>query len=438
MTETKNSGTISTKQRWIAELAKRKRDKSLTPLAHHIDLAWLREAHRQTRPGATPGIDGVTAREYGQGIEPKLVSLLDRAKSGRYRAPPVRRVLIPKGRGTMRPIGIPTHEDKVLQRAVVMLLEPIYEQEFFDFSYGFRRGRSAHDALAALRRAVMWFGGGWVLDVDVSSFFDTIDHDVCRALLRRRVGDGVVERLVGKWLRAGVLDGGVVKRAGRGTPQGGVISPLLANIYLHDVLDVWWVQDVQPRLRGRGFLVRYADDFVILFEHEVDARRVQAVLANRFARFGLSLHPEKTRLLEFTRPRGQAVRRDERPETFDFLGFTHFWGKSRRGRWIVRKKTMRSRLSRSIVEVDRWCRRNRHEPVAAQAAALGRKLRGHYAYYGVTGNADALGEFLFRVRQRWRKWLSTRSQRGKLSWRRFMAIEARHPLPRPRIVHASR
>ncbi|MCX4239065.1 group II intron reverse transcriptase/maturase [Paraliomyxa miuraensis] len=438
MTETRNSATISTKQRWIAEVARRKRDQPLTPLAHHIDLAWLREAHRRTRPGAAPGIDGVIARDYEREIEEKLVSLLDRAKSGRYRAPPVRRVLIPKGEGATRPIGIPTHEDKVLQRAVVMLLEPIYEQEFYDFSYGFRPGRSAHDALAALRTAAMRFGGGWVLDVDVSSFFDTIDHGACRALLRRRVGDGVVERLVGKWLRAGVLDGGVVVRPDRGTPQGGVISPMLANIYLHDVLDAWWVQEAQPRLRGRGFLVRFADDFVILFEHEEDARRVQAVLAKRFARFGLRLHPDKTRMVDFTRPRRHAVGRDGRPETFDFLGFTHFWGKSRRGRWIVRRKTMRTRLSRSIIAVDRWCRLNRHQPVAVQSAELGRKLRGHYAYYGLRGNADALGEFHFRVRQRWRKWLSTRSQRGKLSWKRFMEIEARHPLPRPRITKASR
>lgn len=430
--------TISTKQDRIAKLAQQMPDRALSSLAYHIDIEWLKEAHRRTRKDAAPGVDGVTAKDYERELEGNLARLLDAAKSGLYRAPPVRRVLIPKDGGKTRPLGIPTHEDKVLQRAVAMVLEPIYEQEFYDFSYGFRPGRSAHQALDALWRGQMSRRIGWVLDVDVQNFFDTLDHRVCRDLLRERVSDGVIVRLVGKWLNAGVLDGGVVRRAETGTPQGGVISPLLANIYLHEVLDKWWVQEVLPRMRGEAFLIRYADDFVICFEREDDARRVQDVLPKRFAQHGLSLHPDKTRLLPFARPRG-----DEGPpsgpghsRSFDFLGFTHKWAKARSGRWVVQRSTMKSRLTRAVRAITEWCRRHIHAPLVDQAKQLAAKLRGHDQYYGITGNCRALYRLRNRVKLGWWKCLRRRSQRGLTMEHFLKEILTRFPLPPPRVVHS--
>jgi RNA-directed DNA polymerase len=250
------------------------------------------------------GVDGQTAEAYAESLEENLEDLLNRFRSGRYRAPAVRRVHIPKGDGRKtRPIGIPTFEDKVLQRSVAMVLEAVYEQDFLNCSYGFRPGRSAHMALEALWKGTMDLNGGWVLELDIESFFDTVDHDHLRSFLDQRVRDGVIRRTIGKWLKAGVLEAGVMQRNAAGTPQGGVISPLLANIYLHHVLDVWFAEVVQPRLGGRAFLVRYADDAVLVFEHASDAERVMRVIAERFGKFGLRLHPDKTRLIEFRRPR---------------------------------------------------------------------------------------------------------------------------------------
>lgn len=280
MSGTPKPTSISTKQDRIAKLAQQMPGRALMTLAHHIDIEWLKEAHGRTRKDAAPGVDGVTAKDYEKDLEGNLERLLGAAKSGTYRAPPVRRVQIPKGDGKTRPLGIPTHEDKVLQRAVAMVLEPIYEQSFHDFSYGFRPGRSAHQALEALWKGLMDTRVSWVLDVDVQSFFDTLDHQICRDLLSKRVSDGVITRLVGKWLNAGVLDGGVVRRSESGTPQGGVISPLLANIYLHDVLDEWWIRDVQPRMRGQTFLIRYADDSCGSLPGSLGARNKEGPAAN--------------------------------------------------------------------------------------------------------------------------------------------------------------
>jgi RNA-directed DNA polymerase len=437
MSGTPKPTSISTKQDRIAKLAQQMPDTALMTLAHHIDIEWLKEAHRRTRKDATPGVDGVSAEDYEGDLEGNLERLLVAAKTGTYRAPPVRRVLIPKDGGKTRPLGIPTHEDKVLQRAVAMVLEPIYEQDFFDFSYGFRPGRSAHQALEALWQGLMNKRIGWVLDVDVQSFFDTLDHQVCRDLLRGRVSDGVIVRLVGKWLNAGVLDGGVVRRAETGTPQGGVISPLLANIYLHEVLDKWWVREVQPRMRGEAFLIRYADDFVICFEREDDAKRVQDVLPKRFAQYGLSLHPEKTRLLPFVRPRG-----DEgppsgpgQPRSFDFLGFTHKWAKTKTGKWVVQRSTMKSRLTRAVRAITEWCRRHIHAPLTEQAKQLAAKLRGHDQYYGITGNYGALKTVRYLVVLAWWRCLRRRSQRRLSAARFFEHILVRYPLPPARVVH---
>jgi RNA-directed DNA polymerase len=438
----RNSTSVCTKQQRIAELAKRSPSMGFTSLAYLMDIDWLREAFYRTRKDGAPGVDGQTWNEYAKNLEINLQSLLDWAKSGSYRAPPVRRVYIPKaGSNTeTRPIGIPSLEDKVLQRAVVMLLEPIYEQDFYIGSYGFRPGRSAHQALADLWQRTMANGGGWILEVDIRKFFDTMGHPHMREFLQHRVRDGVLKRLIGKWLKAGVMEDGNVSYPDAGSPQGGVISPILANVYLHYVLDTWFVSEVMPRLRGKAHLIRFADDVVILFSHESDARRVMEVLPKRFGRYGLTLHPEKTRLVPFLHPlrkrNGSKEDKDQRPGTFDLLGFTHYWGKTRRGGWAVMRKTMSKRLSRAVRSIAQWCRTYRHRPISAQHARLSQKVRGHYAYYGITGNARALGRFLYAVHHAWQKWLNRRNSQREMNWDRFNRLLKRYPLPPPRIVHS--
>jgi len=435
MAETLSSGSVSTKLARVADLARKHPDRVFMSLHHVIDVAWLREAYGRTRKDAAVGVDGQTAEEYGANLEENLEALLARFRTGTYRAPPVRRVHIPKGDGRTRPIGVPTFEDKVLQRAVAMVLEAIYEQDFHPGSYGFRPGRSAHQALQALWESITSMGGGWVLEVDIRSFFDTLDHGALRGFLDGRVKDGVIRRAIDKWLNAGVLEAGAVTRPDEGTPQGGVISPLLANVYLHEVLDRWFEADVRPRLRGRAQLVRYADDFVLVFEEESDAVRVFDVLPKRFGKYGLTLHPEKTRLVRFTRPR-RDPKDGEKHESFELLGFNHHWGLSRNGNWMVKRSTARSRLTRALTAVRAWCRQNRHRPIAVQCKMLGQKMRGHFAYYGITSNFVALLRFAREVRAIWGKWLSRRSQRGKLTWDHYNALLERHPLPRPRGVHS--
>jgi len=429
---------VFTKQQRIAELAKQSPQLGFTSLNHHLDLNWLVEAYQRTRKDGAPGVDGQTSADYGLSLLDNLQSLRDRAKSGTYRAPPVRRVRIPKGTGNeTRPLGIPTLEDKVLQRAVVMALEPIYEQDFLDCSYGFRPGRSAHQALAALWQQVMDLGGCWLVEVDIRKFFDTLDHAQLRALLRQRVRDGVLLRLIDKWLQAGVLEDGGVTYPEAGTPQGGVISPLLANVYLHYVLDVWFEQVVKPCLKGRAFLVRYADDFVMGFACEADARRVLDVLPKRFGKYGLTIHPDKTRLVPFRRPGrhppAAGCQVEPQPGSFDFLGFTHYWSRSLKGNWVVKRKTAGSRLHRALRRISEWCRLNRHLPIREQYRALCQKLQGHYAYYGVLGNYRCLDRFRYEVVRLWRKWLARRRRRGSLGWSWLTRLLQVLPLPRPRV-----
>ena len=439
MTETLSSVIISTKQDEIAELARIEPTRVLNTLAHRIDLEWMHEAYRRTRKDGAVGVDGVDARAYEMALEGNLSSLLGRFKSGQYRAPAVRRVHIEKdgGRAT-RPIGIPTLEDKVLQRAVLMALEPLYEQDFMDCSYGFRPGRSAHQALEQLWRGLMAMKGCWVLDLDIRQFFDNVDRKQLGKILDQRVRDGVIRRAVGKWLQAGVMEDGAVHYPEKGTPQGGVISPLLANIYLHEVLDTWFANDVKPRLRGGAFMVRFADDAVLCFKREDDARRVMAVLGKRLERFGLELNAEKTTLMHFGAPdrehaQGDSPRSDR---GFDFLAFTHFWARSRKGRWIVKRKTSKGRFGRALKRATEWCRLNRHRPVSEQHAALNLKLRGHYAYFGITGNSAALSRFRREVERAWRTWLNRRSHHAAVNWDRFPRILARYPLAPPRVVHS--
>jgi group II intron reverse transcriptase/maturase len=416
-------------------LARKKRDVPLTTLAHHIDIEWLREACRRTRKSGATGVDRQTAQQYERNLERNLEVLLERVQAGTYRAPPVRRVYIPKGDGALRPIGIPTFEDKVLQRAVAMALEAVYEQEFLDCSYGFRPGRGAHLALEELREATMQMRGGWVVEVDISKFFDTLEHQKLTTILRQRIRDGVLLRLIGKWLHAGVLEGQELFRPGKGTPQGGVISPLLANIYLHEVLDTWFEREVQPRLHGQAKLVRYADDFVIVCSDAEDARRVMDVLPKRFGKYGLTLHPEKTRLVPFNRPQWGQRRERTTSGSFDLLGLTHHWTKSRRGAWVITRKTAKARLARALGRMAEWCRDNRHIPIVAQRAAIAKQLRGHYGYYGITGNSRSLNCFYEGVRKLWRKWLDRRSNNASFTFEALGRLLQRYPLPRPVITH---
>ncbi|NLD94775.1 MAG: group II intron reverse transcriptase/maturase [Fibrobacter sp.] len=407
---------------------------SFTSLAYYMDYAWMAEAYNRTRKDGASGIDNVTAEEYSVNLEENLKDLLDRAKSGRYRAPAVKRVYIPKGTSPTekRPIGIPTFEDKILQRAVVMVLESIYEQDFIDGSYGFRPKRSAHKALQSIWKEIMRVGGGWVLEVDISKYFDTLKHKELRAFVKQRVCDGVLTKLVDKWLKAGVMESGNIRYPEDGTPQGGVISLLLSNIYLHEVLDKWFVQEIEPRLQGTAKLIRYADDFVILFANERDALRVRDVLTKRFGRYGLSINNDKTRLIDFRISRIGNVEN----EKFDFLGFTHYWGKSRKDRWVLKRKTSSKRLTRIIKATSQWCKNNRHDTLESQKKTLSRKLNGHYAYFGITGNSFGLRTTYEETKRAWFKWLNRRSRQKDLTWKRFNLILERYQLPKPRIVHS--
>ena len=382
--------------------------------------------------------------EYEQDPEGNLRNLLDRAQSGSYQAPPVRRVHIPKGGSTTetRPLGIPTLEDKVLQRAVVMLLEPIYEQDFLDCSYGFRPGRSAHGALAAFRDQTMGCRprGGTVLEVDIRKFFDHLDHSFLRQFLQLRVRDGVLLRLIDKWLKAGVMEDGNVSYPDSGSPQGGVISPLISNVFLHYVLDLWFEQDVKPCLRGHAFLISYKDDFVIGFHDQRDAQRVMEVIPKRFAKYGLTVHPTKTKLVLFRPPSSRTKPgrgSDDRPGTFDLLGFTHYWAVSLKGYWVVKLKTAADRFTRAVRRIDQWCPANRHLPISEQQQTLNQKLRGHYAYYGVTGNSAAMTRFRQEVENRWRAWLNRRNNIRSMPWAKFCALLRRYPLAPARAVRST-
>jgi len=431
MEDTLKSGNVYTKQQRIAKLGKLMPDAAFTSLAYYVDLEWMYEAYRKTRKDGSAGVDEVTAEEYEKDLDGNLRGLLDRFKSGSYVAPPVRRVYIPKGEGRVRPIGIPTLEDKILQRAVVMLLTPLYEQDFLDCSYGFRPERSVHQALERMWHKVMETGGCWLLDVDIRNFFGEVKYNHLRDFLKERVRDGVVLRIIGKWLKAGVMEGGIIHFPKEGTPQGGVISPLLSNIYLHKVLDEWFAKEVRPRLQGRAELIRYCDDFVILFEKEQDIDRVREVLPKRLDRYGLSINEEKTRLIDFHSPNGDT----EKSETFCFLGFTHFWGISRKGKWVMKRRTAKKKLKESIQRVYHWCKEHRHDPVKEQWKALCRKLLGHYGFYGVTFNSKSLRMYYDQVKRSWRKWLNRRSRNNDMTWDRFNRLLERYPLPRPRIVH---
>jgi len=406
-----------------------------TTLMHNIDEEFLFEAYRRTRKDGSPGVNGMTGREYALNLEANIHDLHERMRKGLYVAPPVKRAWIEKEDNSKRPIGIPEFEDKIVQRAASMLLSAVYEQDFYDVSYAFREGRSPHQGLDMLRKQLIALNIGWVVDADVSGFFDNLGHSLLFDVMKQRVNDGGVLRFVGKWLNAGVMEGENLTYSEKGTPQGGVISPLLSNIFLHTVLDEWYTNVVKPRLKGRSFLLRFADDFVIGCELEEDARRVMEVLPKRFERYGLTIHPEKTTLVEFRRPDSDKNTGSGKG-TFDFLGFTHYWAKSRRGYWVIKRKTAKKRLRRAMKAIWRWCKYNRHMLFREQYRMVCIKLLGYYRYYGIRGNYLSLRLVYEHVKKAWKYWLSRRSQRSYIPWVKFEKLLVKFPLPRPRIVHS--
>ena len=420
----------------VREVARRDKEARFTALLHHVSLGRLRAAYWAIRPQAAPGVDGVTWAEYGQVLEANLQDLHARVQAGRYRALPSRRVYIPKADGRQRPLGIASLEDKIVQRAVVEVLNAVYEVDFRGFSYGFRPGRGPHDALDALAVGIERKRVNWVLDADIRDFFTKLGHVWLRRFLEHRIADRRVRRLIGKWLAAGVIEDGNWSQTVEGSPQGASVSPLLANLYLHHVLDLWVDWWRRRHARGDVIIVRWADDFIVGFEHEQDARRFLVELRERLARFGLELHPDKTRLIEFGRhaARRRRARGLGKPETFDFLGFTHICAKSRSGRFWLRRITISKRMRAKLREVNDQLKRRRHQPVSEQGRWLESVVRGHLAYYAVPGNTDAVSAFRYHVTWHWFRALRRRSQRTRITWARMSPIATRW-LPKVRAMH---
>jgi RNA-directed DNA polymerase len=421
----------------VRQAAKRDGQQRFTALLHHVyDVERLRRAYLALTRDAAAGVDGETWRHYGEALETNLEDLAARLKRGAFRAHPVRRVYIPKADGRQRPLGVPTLEDKIVQRAVVEVLNAVYEPAFLGFSYGFRPGRSPHDALDALTVGIETRRVNWVLDADIQGFFDTLNHEWLIRFIEHRIADRRVVRLIEKWLRAGVLEDGQRTRSEVGTVQGGSISPLLANLYLHYVFDLWVQRWRQRSDVGDLVVVRFADDFVVGFEHREEATRFLTELRERFAQFGLTLHPDKTRLIEFgrTAARNRRGRGAGKPETFNFLGFTHSCGKTRTGKFTVLRTTMRRRWQAKLQEVTTILRRRLHLPIPEQGAYLRSVLRGHARYYGVPRNAPSLHAFRHALVGRWRAALQRRSQTARVSWERMVRLSTRW-LPFPHICH---
>ena len=421
----------------IAELAKEDPKRQFSSIAHLITARKLEEAFRSLRKDASAGIDGVTYEQYEANVEENIRQLHQRLKDGKYRAQPLRRVYIPKEDGKQRPISIPALEDKLVQKVVVDLLNAIYEQDFLKCSYGFRPGRGQHQALDEVGRVICTRPTEWVLEIDIRAYFDSIIRSILLEMIGRRVSDGSVLRLIQKWIKVGAIEGGELLVSETGTGQGQPISPLLANIYLHHVLDQWFEEVVKPRLKGEAYEIRFADDAILCFQHKEDAEKVLRVLPKRFEKYGLTLHPEKTRLIEFGRYAERNARRQgKKPETFDFLGLTHICARSRKGKFTVHVKTIAKRLRRGLKAIADWCKQHRHDPVSEQQKTLNAKLRGHYQYYGRPTNYRCIWQFYRRVRRIWREWLSRRTRGRPLSWKRFMEILRQYPLLQPRITHA--
>ena len=431
---------VNSALRRIRQAAERDRQGRFTSLLHHISsVDMLREAYFSLKREAAPGVDGETWRHYGETLEEHLQDLSGRLARGAYRASPVQRVYVPKADGRQRPIGVPVLEDKIVQKATVAVLNQVYETEFLGFSYGFRPRRSPHDALAALDRAIFTEKVNYVLDADIRGFFDAISHEWTVKFVEHRIGDKRVIRLIQKWLKAGVLEDGTWTQAEEGTPQGGSASPLLANIYLHYVFDLWVQQWRKKWAHGDVVVVRYCDDFIVGFQHRFDAERFLAELKERLRKFSLELHPEKTRLLEFGRFAASDRKRRKlgKPETFDFLGLTHICGATRDGKFTVLRKTVRQRLRAKLKEVHVKLRRRLHDPIPEVGQWLRSVVNGHSQYYGVTGNFRAISRFRYAVAKLWHHVLRRRSQRARLTWERMARLIKRW-LPPARIHHPAR
>jgi RNA-directed DNA polymerase len=423
-----------TKELQIAERIEKHQGEALTSLHQLLDKDMLMKSYQNLNKYSSPGVDGQSWHDYGLTAWTGMSGLEERFKSGKYKAPMIRRVYIPKGLGKTekRPIGIPTIEDKILQESVRVLLNPIYEKIFKPFSYGFREGHSAHQAIEYMFREVSFKGLHYIIDADVKNYFGSIDHGFLRKFLDQRVKDGVIRRTIDKWLKAGILEEGQVTYPEEGTPQGGIISPLLSNIFLHYVLDEWFESQIQPLLSGRSFIVRYADDFVLGFENLMDAERVMKVLFKRFAKYKLELHPEKTQIVSLHDKRGEGKR------SFDFLGFTHYLGKSRKGKKVLKRKTSSKKYTLAITKFRAWIKQNRHKKLKELIKEVNTKLRGHYNYYGITFNIKGIRNYYKEVSRALRTWLNRRGGKQKWAWKRFtMLIDDWIPLHKPKIYHSS-
>jgi RNA-directed DNA polymerase len=433
---TQGRGAVSSGLDRVRQAARTRKEARFTALLHHVDAELLRAAYGWLQRDAAAGVDGVSWEEYGHGLERRLADLKDRVHRGAYRAQPSRRVYIPKPDGRRRPLGIAALEDKIVQRAVVEVLNAIWEQDFLGFSYGFRPGRGQHDALDALAVGITERRVNFILDADIAGFFDAVSHEWLIRFVEHRVADRRIVRLIRKWLKVGVMEDGKVQPGWIGTPQGAVISPLLANIFLHYVFDLWAQQWRRRHARGDVILVRYADDIVAGFEHRAEAERFAAEMRDRMAAFGLALHPEKTRLIEFGRQAAddRRARGLGKPETFNFLGFTHICAVDRRGRFQLRRKSRSDRVRATLQKVKEALRRRMHETIDEQGAWLRRVAMGFYAYHAVPTNAAALWDFRFHLTDLWRRTLRWRSQKDATTWRRMTALQDRW-LPSPRITH---
>lgn len=424
---------MSTKELQIAERSRDYKQEALTNLHQFIDSEWLHSSYMSLNKNSSAGVDGQLWHTYGLEAKLNMSSLETRFKSGTYRAPPIRRVYIPKGmsKTEKRPLGIPTIEDKVLQEGLRRVLNPIYEEDFKDFSYGFRSNRSAHQALEYMFRKVSFEGLHHIIDADIKNYFGSIDHGILREFLDRRVKDGVIRRQLDKWLKAKIMEDEQLTSPRSGTPQGGLISPLLSNIYLHYVLDEWFSEEIQPLLSGRSFIIRYADDFVLGFEYSSDAQKVMAVLPKRFSKYKLELHTDKTKIVDLNSKRGSGDR------SFDFLGFTHYLGKSRKGREVLKRKTSKKKLTIALMKIESWIKRNRHKGLKELLSGINVRLRGHYNYYGITFNSRSIGKYYAQVRRKLQKWLNRRGGKRIWNWETYSKLILEwFPLHKPRIYHS--